>query len=322
MLSSLGLCAALACGLALAGPQKTCADYDISITVTSENLILGGLPEFEDNYDVADFLSNLGSRTAAVDFQPVSGIENQTTSYTISATVCSPVDPKAKHRQTVLMATHGLNFDRKYWDPAIQPDKYSFVDFAIERGYSIFFYDRLGVGKSSKVSGYVSQLPNQVAIATKLAQLIKAGKNSPAIGKPKSLVLVGHSYGSLISAATVTAQPDICEGLVLTGFSYNGTNIPVFLQAAEPRIASTQSKKWSSLDSGYLTPVDIFANVNTFFKKPDYDLDVVKYADNHKAPFAVAEFLSAEALDVVPTQFQGKAMVIAGQYDYIFCTGQ
>lgn len=37
-----------------------------------------------------------------------------------------------------------------YWDPTIQPEKYSFVDFAIAEGYSVSYYDRLGVGKSTK----------------------------------------------------------------------------------------------------------------------------------------------------------------------------
>lgn len=38
----------------------------------------------------------------------------------------------------------------RYWDPEIEPSRYSFVDYAIKEGYSIFFYDRLGVGKSQK----------------------------------------------------------------------------------------------------------------------------------------------------------------------------
>jgi hypothetical protein len=37
-----------------------------------------------------------------------------------------------------------------YWDIREQPKDYSFVDYAISRGYSIFFYDRLGSGLSSK----------------------------------------------------------------------------------------------------------------------------------------------------------------------------
>lgn len=36
-----------------------------------------------------------------------------------------------------------------YWDPEFEPENYSFVDYAIARGYSVFYYDRLGLGKSS-----------------------------------------------------------------------------------------------------------------------------------------------------------------------------
>jgi hypothetical protein len=36
-----------------------------------------------------------------------------------------------------------------YWDPEIQPAHYSLVDFAIAKGHSVFFYDRLGVSRSS-----------------------------------------------------------------------------------------------------------------------------------------------------------------------------
>lgn len=59
--------------------------------------------------------------------------------------------------KTVLFATHGLNFDRSYWDLPVESEKYSFVDEAIAQGYSVFFYDRLGVGKSQRyVSLYIS----------------------------------------------------------------------------------------------------------------------------------------------------------------------
>jgi hypothetical protein len=38
----------------------------------------------------------------------------------------------------------------RYWDSEVDPANYSFVDFAISQGYSVFFYDRLGTGESSK----------------------------------------------------------------------------------------------------------------------------------------------------------------------------
>jgi hypothetical protein len=37
-----------------------------------------------------------------------------------------------------------------YWDPKIDEDRYSFVDFVISQGYSILYYDRLGMSESTK----------------------------------------------------------------------------------------------------------------------------------------------------------------------------
>lgn len=128
-------------------PAKSCQDYKIPVTVTSENLVFG--PRFADNFDLVDFVTDLNSRTASTKFNPFTGRENQTGSYTISATFCSPRDDDAPKKDTILLLSHGVNFDRSYWNPGIHPEKYSFVDFAIGKGYSTFFYDRLGVGEST-----------------------------------------------------------------------------------------------------------------------------------------------------------------------------
>lgn len=70
---------------------------------------------------------------------------------------------------------------------------------------------------SFRASGYTNQLSNQVAVALQLARLLKSGKYTGGLGTSKSLVLVGHSFGSSISAAAVVAQSDICDALILTG---------------------------------------------------------------------------------------------------------
>ena len=146
-------------------PAKTCTDYEIPLTIESLNYIIA--KQFQSNYDVVDLLSNASSRTAGTEFQPYSGSANESANYTISATFCTPTDT-ASRNGIVLLASHGLNFDRRsrstsliwvlcarywfsssYWDPSISPTNYSFVDFAIASGYSVFYYDRLGVGKSS-----------------------------------------------------------------------------------------------------------------------------------------------------------------------------
>lgn len=59
---------------------------------------------------------------------------------------------------------------------------------------------------------------------------------------------------------------------------------------------------------------------SSFFKKPDYDIAVAKYADANKQPIAINELISLGILHTNATDFTGAAMVIAGQYDFIYCT--
>jgi hypothetical protein len=92
---------------------KSCVDYTIPVTVTSENFIWG-LPKFKNNYDVADLFTNLGSRTAGTDFVPFNNILNQTASYEISGRFCTPVHPTGGKEEIVLLASHGVNFDKRY----------------------------------------------------------------------------------------------------------------------------------------------------------------------------------------------------------------
>lgn len=100
-----------------------------------------------------------------------------------------------------------------------------------------------------------------------IALTVRSGNYPGSLGIPKSLILVGHSFGSVISAAAATAQPGISEGLILTGmhllnlevaetklfcegFGFNGTNNQGLIDASQLRIASSSSPaRWRQLDS-------------------------------------------------------------------------
>lgn len=43
-----------------------------------------------------------------------------------------------------------LTYANSYWNSPYEPEKYNFVQYAVSKGYSVFFYDRLGVGSSTK----------------------------------------------------------------------------------------------------------------------------------------------------------------------------
>jgi pimeloyl-ACP methyl ester carboxylesterase len=241
-------------GTAQAFP-RTCTNYTIPITITSNNLAFG-LPTFHSNFDVANFVDTISSRNTTTAASVVSPARrNVTATYTISATFCQPalIPQNNRTKRTVLIATHGLNFDRSYWSPpALNKTTYSFVDWAVSCGYSVLYYDRLGVGQSERVSGYLAQLANQVAILAELASLVRAGRYVGDLGMPGAVVLVGHSFGSAVSLNTVAENPKLVDGLVLTGFSLNSTytNLVGFIEAVGLRIAAVQdSERWGGLDS-------------------------------------------------------------------------
>lgn len=111
--------------------------------------------------------------------------------YSIGATLCTPAnDTKPKGVQ---LLSHGIGFDRYYWDFA---PGYSYVDVAVENGYAAFFYDRLGVGTSSKPDAIsVVQAPLEVEILHNLAFMLRTGIYSNTTFS--SVVGVGHSFGSI-----------------------------------------------------------------------------------------------------------------------------
>ena len=94
---------------ALAG--TSCTTYSIPITVSSTNNIFAY--QFKDDFDLAQFNADLGTRDLAIGFRPISGQVNSTANYTIAGTFCTPTNRKGGHEKTVLLASHGLGFERR-----------------------------------------------------------------------------------------------------------------------------------------------------------------------------------------------------------------
>ncbi|KAK4215333.1 Alpha/Beta hydrolase protein [Rhypophila decipiens] len=317
-----------------ASQTKICQDLKIPLTVTSTNYVFG-LPHFNNDLDVANWVVTATNRNPSIKKTVTPGTKNITATYTIGARFCQPA-PGKKSNKVVLLATHGIGFDKSYWDPNLpaelksETDKYSFVDHAVSRGYAVFSYDRLGVVSSSsrQTSGYTVQINNQLEIVKKLAKLVKAGGENILPGKfgnPKKTVLVGHSFGSALSYFAVSDEPDLVDGVVLTGFSTNisASNQGTALVAGfVPRIANLMEKKWNGLDSGYLATVDGNSSAVIFFQQPDYDPAIAEFAAANQAPFAVMELSTGREFSFnPPVTFKGAALIISGKYDWPFCAG-
>lgn len=90
-----------------------CTDYIITQEVTAPVPVFGREP-FESNLDVAELLINM-TRISTDDYTPSAwvGYETATRNYTISGTFCLPKEPKDGKETTVLLATHGIMYDRR-----------------------------------------------------------------------------------------------------------------------------------------------------------------------------------------------------------------
>ncbi|KAF1999843.1 alpha/beta-hydrolase [Amniculicola lignicola CBS 123094] len=304
-----------------------CKEYTVKESVTSV-VLEWGLPKFRDNFDVTAWRFNSSRKDSKETFKPVSGAKPSTGTYTISGTFCAPKHPRLGRESTVLVLSHGLGYDRRYWAPSYKPEKYSFVKYALDEGYSVFYYDRLGTGLSQKLSGYITQASIQQEILGKIVAGVRKGTYT-CTTKAKKVILVGHSFGSFISNSLIAAHPTIAEGAILTGLGYPGPN-DTTSQASQPyipglfglQIASTLSKSFSDRDSGYLGFGDIYNHIETFFHQPGYEVQAAKYAHSIAQPFAAIEVASLAALKLSAEKFLGHVLVLAGEFDFIICSGE
>lgn len=126
-----------------------CITYKIPVAVTSDNYVFN-ITKFENNFDLINLVTDYSIKDNDITtFDPIVGTKNSTAEYSISGTFCSPKTASAR-KKTVLLATHGILYDGRYWNSAYKPSEYNFADAMIAKGFSVFFYDRLGTGQSQK----------------------------------------------------------------------------------------------------------------------------------------------------------------------------
>ncbi|KAK6209299.1 hypothetical protein LQW54_006404 [Pestalotiopsis sp. IQ-011] len=235
--------------------------------------------------------------------------------YDIGITLCLPQPQEDAKNQTALklqVLTHGIGFDRSYWDH---------VDVAAAAGYAVFLYDRLSVGASSKEDPIRTiQLPLELEILNALVNQLRGG----SIGSSRfsTVVGVGHSFGSALTQGVTSAYPTAFDAAVLTGFSVNGSGMAPFNLAQVPEIAAlNQPYRFAGLPAGYLVVESQAALQTTFFRAPGFDGAVLSLADATKGTVALGEYLTA-GLTVAPAPaFWGPLAVVDGNEDMGFCFG-
>jgi pimeloyl-ACP methyl ester carboxylesterase len=149
----------------------------------------------------------------------------------------------------------------------------------LQSQYSLHSKISINTNDFSRVSGYDEcQFSTQLAILAALTNNLKQGKYTGNIGQPSKIVHVGHSYGSILTQALITAYPTISDGVILKGSGYNVSGAGLFAEAVRFNIANTVfPRKYPGLDSGYLAFADPYGNAAGFFHPGSFGKEILWY---------------------------------------------
>ncbi|BFZ57360.1 hypothetical protein PYCC9005_004412 [Savitreella phatthalungensis] len=311
---------------------QQCRNITIPVSVNATNVLLSNttaaLPQNQTL--VTAFVERYLQQPQPQAQYFINGTYQNIARYNITATFCTPSNASSVNTsKPLILAIHGIGFSKDYWFSSYNStnnNRTSFANYALAAGYPVLAIDRLGCGNSSFPDGR-----NQVQTATHIEvvrSVVQAASNGSLVGQTRSYnrtVLVGHSYGSIISNGFVNRYPSLVSGIVLTGFSANATWVPQTFAGFNPKIAAqNQPSRFNTstrrLPSSYLVWSDIYNNQLDFFHYPYFQQDVLQLAESRKQPVTMGELVTL-GQGTVQTNFTGPVAVNTGNRDFIFCGG-
>lgn len=330
--------------------DRSCENFMLPVPVTAQNA----------EYDIVHVNDNINATAFAVDidtwsFNATSRLfRNITVSdiFDISVQLCVP--PNGKKMQNLFIATHGGLFDKRYWDPAINPSGYSFVDAALAKGYSILTYDRLGTGLSDKPDAYtIVHASLQLEILRSITDMARSGEllkhtagNTDSAGTTisaapiktfkgsdvsfKKIIHMGHSFGSVLTTAFLATYGNLTDAAVITGYILNEhfaeMQKGVFGLEYAPQNSVTL---FGDRSSGYMVDGTLGGFQTVFFStRADattgiggFDREVLDYAFSIRQTITTSEFLPPQLNLGAAPQFEGPLQFMLAEFDFPVCRG-
>lgn len=307
------LALATVAALAFVSEAAKCQNLTIPVSISARNGVFN-LAAPSDTISATDFILNLSRQGHNYTKELLTGYNTISGNYEIAATYCEPDSGPAK---TLQVLTHGIGFDRSYWDFSYANYNYSYVREAVDQySYSIFAWDRLGIGMSSH-----GEPVNEIQIWLEVAALqyltigLRSGTISGISTAYGKVVHVGHSFGSSLTYALTSMYPDLSDGIVLTGFSNNGTFAAYFELGSNFIIANT-IPALAQFPTGYLAPQSAVGAQIDFFAPGDFDPNVLQVAYMTGQPVTPGELLTIAGTSGQPNMFPKPVLVITGGESY------
>ncbi|TGO12115.1 hypothetical protein BTUL_0094g00270 [Botrytis tulipae] len=323
--------------LAATATAKTCINATVPVTISARQAVFD-IEVPTTNLTTPDFFLNVTQQGRNFTDIALSGYQTTTGTYNISTMYCKP-DADNSSNPTIQVLTHGIGFDKTYWDLPYNNFNYSYIDMATANySYHTLSFDRLGTGASShgeplnEIQSYI-----EVAATAALTTMLRNGTFPSAMNTSYSrIVHIGHSFGSAQTYALANMYPNITDGIVLTGFTMNSSFVSSFAaggnfqQAQENQpsrffnftanIGTTDISLSSpeAVPAGYMVSSNAAANKYLFLKPNYYDPSILTYTESTKQTVTQGELLTLGSLPMT-NNYAGPVMVIDGDADLPYC---
>lgn len=330
--------------------DRPCVNFMLPVPATAQNA----------EYDIIHVDDNINATAFAVDldtwsFNATSRFQRNITvsdTFNISVQLCVP--PNGTKSQNLFIATHGGVFDKRYWDAAINPAEYSFVDAALARGYSILTYDRLATGSSDKPDAYtIVQAALQLEILRSITNMARSGEllkhtagnassaditvsagsanafKGSAVSFDK-IIHIGHSFGSVLTTAFLATYGNLSDAAVITGYILNDHFAEMRKTTFGLEYAPQNDKTlFGDRSSGYLVDGTVGGFQTIFFSTQadattgtgGFDAEVLDYAFSIRQTITTSEFLPPTINLGAAPEFKGPLQFMLAEFDYPVCRG-
>jgi pimeloyl-ACP methyl ester carboxylesterase len=243
----------------------------------------------------------------------------------------------------------------RYWDLPFNNFNYSYIDVALNAGFSTLSLDRLGIGNSSIADPIsIIQAPAEVSALLQLNTMLREGKLPGIPHAFNKIVNVGHSFGSVQTYMLAAYHPNATDGIVLTGWSANATYWDATVASWNLEMARLNSPlrfgnmsyadvqavlsfgglrdliggldiravggSPADLPGGYLTWSNTGANEYAFLFPEHFDPAILLYAEATKQPVTYGEMLTILGSPSSLPEFSGPVLAVTGGQSCLYVT--
>ncbi|KAF9878941.1 hypothetical protein CkaCkLH20_03841 [Colletotrichum karsti] len=300
---------------------RVCQNITVEVEITARNGVFN-ISAPETNVDVTDFTLDLAKQGGNLTAQVLTDYANVGGTYQLASTYC---EPDSGPGNTIQILTHGIGFDRSYWDFSANAYNYSYVGPVVdEYGFSTLAWDRLGIAQSSHGEP-VNEIQAWLEVAALRALTDKVRDSTiPGLEDRKfaKVVHVGHSFGSGHTYALTAMYPDVSDGIILTGFAQNATFVASFILGGGLVQANLlDAFKGMNYSNGYLASGTEGAVQTNFFGPNNFDPEILTAAYEGGQPVTVGELLTVAGEAASMNAFTKPVLIITGERDIPFCGG-